>query len=218
VSKERDDTRTQFAELKRRAEALVKKHKDLEASVETRVADEAARADKLQNDVRAEREARNRDRAQMKANEESLREQITALESAAEEAQAEELTSMKAQLDEKDEQLEKANAEYASMREKAKEALNKLKILDEKVKAGGSDKEQVTQLREKYNEAVGKLKQQAELNKKIDEKFRELADKHRKALMQLQQLQLESQARHGTQSGEGEMTETTLVVPKPKKP
>ena len=40
----------------------------------------------------------------------------------------------------------------------------------------------------KYNEAVQKLKTQAELNKKIDGAYKELAEKHRKALILLKEL------------------------------
>jgi hypothetical protein len=44
------------------------------------------------------------------------------------------------------------------------------------------------EVKTKYNEAVGKLKAQAEMNKQINERYRELAEKHRKALAIIDEL------------------------------
>jgi hypothetical protein len=160
----------------------------------------------LQQELRSERESRARDRAQAKANEERLQAQIIDVELKNSNESQDQLALAKQQLAEKDERLAKATAEYTAMREKAKEAIGKLKLLDERLKAGGGEnKEQLNAVREKYNEVVGKLKAQAELNKKIDEKYRELAEKHRKAIAMLNAARV------------GNATEATYTGPDPSK-
>lgn len=190
VAKERDDARAQALEIRRKAEALMRKYKELEASVATTSSSADQKVQRLGDELRVEKETRAREAAQWRATEERLRQEMSALSTQAMQTSEVELASLKAQVRERDEKLQRAQAEYTAMREKAKDALAKLKEAGEKMKAGAGDAElkaRVDQLTAKYNEAVQKLKQQAELNKKIDAAYKELAEKHRKALIMLKE-------------------------------
>jgi hypothetical protein len=145
---------------------------------------------RLADELRIEKEARARENANNKAEAERLKSQLDTLATQQVSANDVELTTLRAQVRERDEKLTKAVAEYNAMRERAKDALGKLKEMGEKQKAGAGDgelKARVEQLTGKYNEVVQKLKQQVELNKKIDAAYKELAEKHRKALVLLKE-------------------------------
>jgi chromosome segregation ATPase len=190
VAKERDEARTQALDIRRKAEGLMRKYKELEASVGERGASADQKVTRLSDELRVEKEQRAREGAQHKAEIEKLQSQMSTMSTQALQQNEVELTTLKSQVREKDEKLKQAQNEYAALREKAKTAIAQAKELAEKMKSGGGDAElkaRVDQLTAKYNEAVQKLKTQAELNKKIDGAYKELAEKHRKALILLKE-------------------------------
>lgn len=189
VTKERDDARAQALEIRRKAEAIMGKYRALEASVAEKGSSADQRLTRLADELRAEKEMRARENANAKALEEKLQSQISSLATQATESSDIEVATLKAQVKDKDERLQKAVGEYNAMRERAKDAIGKLKVMGEKATTGGDAelKSRVEQLTGKYNEVVTKLKQQAELNKKIDGAYKELAEKHRKALILLKE-------------------------------
>ncbi len=189
VTKERDDARSQALDIRRKAEALMRKYRELEAQHAERGTSADQKVERLADELRSEKEMRARENANFKALEEKLQGQLSALSTQAMNQNDIELTSLRTQVREKDDKLKQAQHEYAAMRARAKEAIEKLKELGERMRTGGDAelKARVEQLTVKYNEAVQKLKTQAELNKKIDGAYKELADKHRKALILLKE-------------------------------
>ena len=194
VSKERDDARTQALDIRRKAEALMGKYRALEASVADRGGAAELRVTRLADELRSEKEMRATEKVNANAIEEKLEAQISSMMLDANENSDAELANLRAQLKDRDDRLQKAGGEYNAMRERARDAIGKLKALAERAATGGDSelKTRVEQLTGKYNEVVGKLKTQAELNKKIDGAYKELAEKHRRALVMLKDLREQS--------------------------
>lgn len=192
VTRERDEARAQALEIRRKAEIAVRKYKEVEAQLQAAGSGADARVQKLADELRAEKEARAREAAQYRAQEERLQGELATVQTQSAQVSEVELTSLKAQVKERDDKLVKFQTEYTSLREKAQKAIAQAKAFEEKARATASGGEaelkgRVEQLTGKYNEAVQKLKQQAELNKKIDAAYKELAEKHRKALTMLKE-------------------------------
>jgi chromosome segregation ATPase len=213
LRRERDEARQRAQDIKTKAEGIVRKYKELEAQLGEARGSGDKRVEALNLEVRTEKETRARERAQAKAQEEKLLARLAELERGASDQAEGQIVEMRAQLRERDERLAKVTLESQQMRDKAKEAITRLRAADEKLKlqaAGQSEagvsKEHVQQLKDKLNEAVKRLKDQAGLNKALEERFKELSQKHQRALAMLQEYR------------EAGASEATMVMQVPKVP
>ncbi len=191
--KERDEVKVRYTELRQKADTLLKRAKDAEAAAKER----ADLAEQKLNDhtaeLRVEKEARAREKAQSEAAQEKLQKQLADATLKASSENDRQLEDLRVEVKAKDERLAKATLESSQYREKAKEAIAKAKELHAQLQVAGSGPDENTKktlddVKGKYNEAVGKLKAQAEMNKAINDKMRELAEKHRKALAIIDEL------------------------------
>ena len=230
AKKERDDTKAQLSALRHKAESLLKRAKENETAAVAKATDVDHKLQALMGDLRSEKEARAREKAQAQAQADKLQQQLAESSQRASSTATAELEQVRAQLQDKDEKLARSAAEAAQYKEKARDVISKAREMEARLKAGGGAPDEATkrlldELRLKYNDAVGKLKAQAELNKKIDEKYRELADKHRKALGVIDDLKKRPSTFVGTQPAmpmppdddddEGGSSQATMVLENP---
>ena len=81
--------------------------------------------------------------------------------------------------------------ENSQSRERLRDAIAKAKELETQLMQASSDdgtKRTLEEVKNKYGEAVTRMKAQAEQNKVVNEKYRELADKYRKAVAIIDEL------------------------------
>ena len=191
--KERDDVKVRYTELRQKADALLKRAKDGEASAKERADSAEVKVNDITNELRVEKEARAREKAQNEGAQEKLQRQLAEAGKKASSDGDAKLEELRIEVKTKDEKLAKATSESMQYREKAKEAIAKAKELHTQLMSGAGAADETTkksldETKGKYNEAVGKLKAQAEMNKQINDKYRELAEKHRKALAIIDEL------------------------------
>lgn len=191
--KERDEVKIRYTELRQKADALLKRAKDGEASAKERAEGAELKLNDMVNEIRVEKEARARERAQAEGAQEKLQKQLADASKKSSSDADLKLEELRAEVKVKDEKIAKSTLESSQYREKAREAIAKAKELHAALQAnaGGVDentKKVLEEVKLKYNEAVGKLKAQAEMNKQINERYRELAEKHRKALAIIDEL------------------------------
>ena len=185
AKKERDDVKVRYAELHKKADTLLKRAKDGETSQKERADSIELRLNELTNDVRTEKEARARERAQAEAAQEKLQKQLAdATLKGSSDAEGK-LEAMRIAVKDKDERLAKATVENSHYRERAREAIARAKELESQLATVGPDdttKRSLEEYKTKYNESVGRLKAQTEMNKQTNEKNRDLNEKLRKAV------------------------------------
>jgi chromosome segregation ATPase len=191
AKKERDDVKARYAELHKKADTLLKRAKDGEQSAKERADAAEQRLNELVNDLRIEKEARAREKAQAEAAQEKLQ-KLLADATLKSSADAEgKLEAIKVQLKEREEKLAKLTIEASQYRERARDAIAKAKELETQLAGAGNDevnKRAIEELKAKYNEVVARLKTQTDNNKQVNEKYRELADKYRKAVAIIEEL------------------------------
>ena len=191
--KERDEVKIRYTELRQKADALLKRAKDGEASAKERADGAELKLNDMVNEIRVEKEARARERAQAEGAQEKLQKLLADATLKTSSDTDLKLEELRAEVKAKDERIAKSTLESSQYREKAREAIAKAKELHAQLQAGAGSVDDNTrkvleEVKGKYNEAVGKLKAQAEMNKQINERYRELAEKHRKALAIIDEL------------------------------
>lgn len=191
AKKERDDVKARYAELHKKADTLLKRAKDGETSAKDRADAAELRLNEVVNDVRVEKEARAREKAQAEAGQEKLHKQLAeATLKGSSEAEGK-LEQAKTSLRDKEDRIAKMTLENSQSRERLRDAIAKAKELETQLMQASSDdgtKRTLEEVKNKYGEAVTRMKAQAEQNKVVNEKYRELADKYRKAVAIIDEL------------------------------
>jgi chromosome segregation ATPase len=191
AKKERDDVKARYADLHKKADTLLKRAKDGEQAAKERADGTEQRLNELVNDLRVEKEGRAREKALAEAAQEKLQKQLAdATLKSSSDAEGR-LETVKQQLKERDEKLARLTVEASQYRERAREALSKAKELEGQLAGAGNDetnKRAIDELKAKYNDVVGRLKTQTDNNKQVNEKYRDLADKYRKAVAIIDEL------------------------------
>ncbi len=190
--KERDEAKARVAEIRTKAEAALKRAREIEAAAAERAESVDQALAEVQNELRIEREARAREKAQAEAAQEKLQKQLADASRKASSVAEDELDLLRDQLREKEEKLARAAQDVTQQRERAREAAARVKDLTAQLaNANGTDdqtRKAIDDLRAKHNENVGKLKNQVEVNRQINEKYQVLSEKHRKALALIDEL------------------------------
>ncbi len=199
AKKERDEVKARYAELHKKADTLLKRAKDGETSAKDRADAAEQRLNELMTDVRTEKEGRARERAQAEANLEKLEKQLAEATMRSSSESDSKLDAIKSQLKEKDERIAKITLESSQYRERARDAIAKAKELETQLTGAGAGaddntKKALDDVKAKYGEVVGRLKAQADMNKQVNEKYRELADKYRKAVAIIDELKRRASA------------------------
>jgi chromosome segregation ATPase len=191
AKKERDEVKNRYAELHKKADTLLKRAKDGEQSAKERADATEVRLNELTNDLRVEKEARAREKAQAEAAQEKLQKQLADATLRGSSDAEGKLEAVKQQLKEREEKLSKLTMEASQYRERARDAIAKAKELETQLAGAGNDeanKRAIEDLKTKYNDVVGRLKTQTDNSKQANEKYRDLADKYRKAVAIIEEL------------------------------
>lgn len=191
AKKERDEVKNRYAELHKKADTLLKRAKDGEQSAKERADATEVRLNELTNDLRVEKEARAREKAQAEAAQEKLQKQLADATLRGTSDAEGKLEAVKQQLKEREEKLSKLTMEASQYRERARDAIAKAKDLETQLAGAGNDeanKRAIEDLKTKYNDVVGRLKTQTDNNKQANEKYRDLAEKYRKAVAIIEEL------------------------------
>ncbi len=220
--KERDEVKARYTELRAKAEAALKRTKDAETAATQRAESLERSVHDLQGELRVEREARVREKAQAEAAQEKLQKQLSDASQKASSEVDGELQLLRTQVKERDEKVARLTLETSQMREKAREAIARAKEAQARAAAnGGGDeamKKSLEEARAKYGNAVNLLKEQAEKQKQFEEKFKELAEKHRRALAAIEELKRRPSLPPGSGLDDGDSLppgDSTVVLPNP---
>ena len=191
--RERDEVKIRYTELRQKADTLLKRAKDGETSAKERADSADLKLHDMVNEIRVEKEARARERAQAEGAQEKLQKLLTDATLKSSSDSDVKLDDLRTEMKSKDERLAKATLESSHYREKARDAIAKAKELSAQLQTSANDADDtprkvLEEVKGKYNEAVTRLKGQAEMNKQINDRYRDLAEKHRKALAIIDEL------------------------------